>query len=181
MVSRLRKTEAVFQELSKAPYVIVISNNSSTDKRRNISLRNHADMLQKKLGRKYDLDIRQVRLADMSMEDQLKLAGEASMFITAAGGGVSFAHFLPRGASLLIYFAEFPPDKNVTMMPGQYNGWVMDYDLYNNFGYIRTHWLPIRDKNSTDNGGRQSATDMDVFIKLVDQELDIISHVNDND
>ena len=118
----------------------------------------------------------------MSVTDQVKLATGASMLITAAGGGASIGHFLPRGASMLVFFAEFPPDKEVST--GQYNGWVMDWDTYNNFAYICSHWLPIRHggnaTDSNDSSG-QSETDMNVFVKLVDQELDLISHVNDYD
>jgi len=58
---------------------------------------------------------------------------------------------------------------------------VMDWDTYNNFGYIRTHWLPIRHESAPDDDGRRSANDMNVFIKLVDQELDLISHIGDDD
>jgi len=170
------------RDLSRPPYRIVVSNNSSTDARRNISFEEHAAALRRKLGKKYELDIRRVELSDMSVADQVKLAAGASMLVTAAGGGASIGHFLPRGASMFLFFAEFPPDKEVST--GQYNGWVMDWDTYNNFAYIRTHWLPIRhggNATESDDSTSQREADMNVFVKLVDQELDLISHVNDYD
>lgn len=175
MINRLLGTNI---ESLAEPYRIVISNNSSSDPIRNTSFEEHAVRLQRELGKKYPLDIQQVTLSELTMAEQVTLAARTSVFVTAAGGGASLAHFLPRGAAVLLFFAEFPPDKKVET--GAYNGWVMDWDTYNNFGYVRAHWLPLRHLGNvtSDKVADQSAADMDVFVKLVDQELDIISHLS---
>jgi len=179
MAGRLLGSNVEKARMSRPPYRIVLSSNSSTNPQRNVSFERHAATLRSKLGKKYDLDVRQVVLSEMSMPDQVRLAAEASVLVTAAGGGASVAHFLPRGASLLLYFVEFPPEKEVD---GDYNGWVMDWDTYNNFAYVRSHWLPIRHANATYGpDDDQRAADMNVFVKLVDQELDLISHLDDYD
>jgi len=44
------------------------------------------------------------------------------------------ATFLPKGASLLVFFNEYEGLKN---SPAR-----LDWDMWNNLGYIRTHLLP---------------------------------------
>ncbi|KAL7545028.1 hypothetical protein ACHAWF_008394 [Thalassiosira exigua] len=178
MVARLLGTNV--EAKLRPPYRIVISSNSSTDPIRNVSLERHAAALERELGKKYPLDVRRVTPSDLTMAEQVTLAAGTSVFVTAAGGGASLAHFLPRGASVLLYFVEFPPDKKATT--GQYNGWPMDWDTYNNFGYVRAHWLPIRrrgNRTSAEAAAVRDAEDLDVFVRMVDQELDLISHLYD--
>jgi hypothetical protein len=83
--------------------------------------------------------------------------------------------FLPKGASLFTYFHETDGNGGT---PAR-----LDWDLLNNLGYLRVHWLPRprsgakTKRGKTMPGPRQS--DFDAFVKLVEHELDVISHTND--
>lgn len=159
--------------ISKPPYRIIFSTGSSITAARKVDFEWHAALLQKRLGGKYDLDIRVVKLAEMSIVEQVQLASEASIFISAAGGGAVTAMFLPKGASLFIYYNGV--DNARGGAPAR-----LDWDLLNNIGYLRVQWMP-RPKNefSSEDGepvSVQGAADLDAFVKLVDHELDLISH-----
>jgi hypothetical protein len=179
MVDHLISENRKEKKISNPPYRIIISNASSQRPGRVINFHKHADLLKKRLGSKYDLDIREVQLAKLSMVEQVELASEASVFITMCGGGAVTAMFLPKGASLLVYF-NVAPDKayKYSDTPAR-----LDWDLLNNIGYLRVHWLPRPKSKFLQNGEPeegQSSADLDALVKLVDHELDLISHANDN-
>ena len=69
--------------------------------------------------------------------------------------------FLPKEASLLVYFLEEEKDSRgiVYTLPR------LDWDLLNNLSYLRVHWLPRR----------ETANDYEAFIRLIDLELSTIS------
>lgn len=164
------------RDISKPPYRIVISSKSSKTAFRNVSFSKHAAFLKKKLGGKYELDIREVRLASMSMAEQVSLAAETSVFITMCGGGAITAMFMPKGASLLTYFTE---DVSKKKNKKHDTAARLDWDLLNHIGYLRVHWLPRPRSSFTLEGEPsdiQSFADLDALVKLVDHELDLISH-----
>jgi hypothetical protein len=82
-------------------------------------------------------------------------------------GGAMTATFLPRGASLIL----FCPEKggfdfflfNLTGGPS-----FLDWDLFNNAGHLRTHWLPI--------GSMNTQQGLDAFEQLIRHEIDVIEN-----
>lgn len=168
------------EKISKEPYRIVFSNLSSGKAHRAVDFTKHSQLLERRLGSKYNLDIRLVRLMNMSLKDQVELTASASIFITTCGGGAVTSMFLPKGASVLLYFSDY----KISDKP-----WVtdteakLDWDLLNNIGYLRAHWLPRAKSKFNPSSGepslKQSEIDLDALVKLVDSELDIISHLDD--
>lgn len=75
--------------------------------------------------------------------------------------------FLPQGASLFVYFNE--EEKGGDTSPR------LDWDLLNNLSYLRVHWLP-RPQAWFDKSPPPQEADYEAFIRLIDHELDIISH-----
>jgi len=148
------------KKIHNAPYKIVFSTASSSQQNRNMTFEKHAQLLEEKLGSKYNIVVIEVVLSQMSLEDQIELVSGGSIFITVCGGGALTAMFLPKGAALFAYFNE----DDIYGTPAR-----LDWDLLNNMGYIRSHWLPTR----------PGEHDFDAFVKLVDHELDVISHTND--
>jgi hypothetical protein len=61
-------------------------------------------LLKEKVGLKYELDIRVVKLSKMKLKDQIELVTGTSIFITMCGGGAVTSMFLPKRASLFAYF-----------------------------------------------------------------------------
>jgi len=162
------------RNIHKPPYRIIVSSGSSTQGNRRVSFHDHAVLLQERLGKKYELDIREVKLAKMSLTEQVELVAGASIFITICGGGAITAMFMPKGATLLAFFNE--KDANGET-PAR-----LDWDLLNNIGYLRVHWLPRPQAAVTKKGTRTrgpDAADLEAFVRLVDHELDVISHTND--
>ena len=74
--------------------------------------------------------------------------------------------FLPKGASLISFYNEIEKGGDTRAR--------LDWDLLNNLSYLRVHWLP-RPQNFYGKGG-PSVADYQAFLSLIDHELDIISH-----
>jgi hypothetical protein len=77
------------------------------------------------------------------------------------------AFFLPRGSSLIFYYAEnsgFNFDKfALTGGPA-----ILDWDLFNNVGYLRVHWLPIGSMNTQEG--------LQTLVYLIHHEMDVINN-----
>jgi len=163
------------RKIHSSPYRIVISQGSSNSPNRNASFDQHIKLLREVVGKKYELDIHVVKLSAMKLKDQLELVAGAAIFITMCGGGAVTSMFLPKGASLFAYFHE---SDGIGGTPAR-----LDWDILNNLGYLRVHWLPRpRFGGKTKRGivmpgPRES--DFEAFVKLVEHELDVISHTND--
>mmetsp|Transcript_28570 Transcript_28570/g.80527 ORF Transcript_28570/g.80527 Transcript_28570/m.80527 type:complete len:386 (-) Transcript_28570:24-1181(-) len=126
-------------ELSERPMRVVFSIHSSSEQQRNVDFALQHKYVSTKLPGAL---VQQVQLSDLTVKDQLSLASNTTVFVTTSGGGAVTATFLPRGATLIVYysatggfnFAEY----NLTGAPA-----ILDWDLFNNLGYVRVHWLPI--------------------------------------
>ena len=105
-------------------------------------------------------------MEDLSLEEQIKLASKSAIFVTSSGGGAVTATFLPRGATLIIYYVGDGSIENnkKTGKPAR-----LDWDLFNHMSYIRVHWLPTKAMNSP----KGVAT----FLQLIRNELHVISHL----
>jgi hypothetical protein len=97
------------------------------------------------------------QFSELSMEEEIEIVAQSSILITACGGGAVSSMFLPRGASLIMYYA----DKKEGVANAK-----LDFDFLNNMGYVRTHWL------STKNMNKQ--TSLESFIRLVLHEIEVI-------
>jgi hypothetical protein len=102
----------------------------------------------------------------LSVHEQVKLAARSAIFVTTSGGGAVTATFLPRGASLIIYYVGDGSRENnkVTGKPAR-----LDWDLFNHMSYIRVHWLPVKDMNTPQG--------VATFLQLIQNELHVISQL----
>lgn len=162
------------KSISKAPFRIVFSINSSSTYTRNIGFEKHIELVKEKLGNKYELEVHAIQLSKLSLLEQIELVSGASIMITMCGGGAVTGMFLPKGASLLAYFNEIETGGDTAPR--------LDWDLLNNLSYIRVHWLPRpKDFVIGDSDFRKKTkpreADYEAFIRLIDHELDIISHL----
>jgi hypothetical protein len=99
----------------------------------------------------------------LSIYEQARITSQAAIFVTGSGGGAVTASFLPRGASLIVYFTE-----NGGMRNGKPDNSParLDWDIFNNMGYLRVHWLPLRTMNKE--------SDLAALVQLVDHELHML-------
>jgi len=109
-------------------------------------------------------------MSSISLEQQVEIATKCSIFITSMGNGALPALFLPRGAMLIIYFndkMEFIVDNKLeTNIPVK-----SDWDVWNNLGYIRVHWLPL--------GIKDEARGLHILRELIQYEIQEIKMTSD--
>ena len=147
------------------PLRIVFSVHSSGDPTRDVDFIHQQNALKQVLPA--GVAIQQVELANMKMIEQVELVVQTHVFISTCGGGSMTATFLPRGATLILYYDEqggynFANNFNITGDPA-----FLDWDLMNNMSYLRVHWLPIGTMN-TDAG-------IDMVVHLIQHEVEAIS------
>jgi hypothetical protein len=100
---------------------------------------------------------------DLSLQEQLQIVEDGSIFISLCGGGAVTAMLLPAGASVFLYYGEDSGVKNnhMTYMPS-----LLDWDLFNAMSHLRVHWLP---RNTM-----KTVLDQDALVALIQHELGLI-------
>lgn len=80
------------------------------------------------------------RMKDLSLTEQLELAGQTAVYMTPCGGGAVTGMFLPEGASIILYYQHNGGVKNNhgTGLPG-----MLDWDVFSAMTHIRVHWYPM--------------------------------------
>lgn len=113
------------------------------------------------------IDLRIVELAKLSIKEQVELVSQTHIFASTCGGGSMTATFLPRGASLVLFYSEAGGFEfstfNLTGGPA-----YLDWDLFNNAGHLRTHWLPI--------GSMNNQKGLQALEYLIRHEMDVITN-----
>jgi len=151
---------------TEPPYIITVSPASSKDPDRRHVFNAQIDALKKAFGAgnddKSEVIIRTVVFKSYSVAEQVKLASESAVIVGACGGGAVTNMFLPKGSGMVLYYPDKPKGR-MHNYPAR-----LDWDYFNNQGYIRVHWLPVSSMNS--------ANDLDLLVKLVKNEIETISH-----
>ena len=119
----------------KRPYKIIFSKQSSA---RVIDFTNEITILRQKLDPKVAV-VEEYRFRDYTLKEQAELMNSASILVTGCGGGSVTGIFLPRGASILIYY-----NPQGGLSAGRRSGTParLDWDLFNNLSYLKVHWMP---------------------------------------
>jgi hypothetical protein len=146
----------------KPPFRIVFSKSSSEALNRNVDFATQIDLLQNNFSPKM-VSIESYVMKDLTMIEQVEMAGSTSIFISVCGGGAVTATFLPKGASVILYYSEDGglEDNKKTEKPAR-----LDWDLFNNFAYLKVHWLPKKTM--------QTEPDLQALAHLVKHELDAL-------
>jgi hypothetical protein len=141
----LRNAKLTRMDLSSAerPWNVVFSANSSKHQLRRRDFTKEMEAVKNRFGRR--VHVQSLLLWNYTVVEQMKLAAHTAIFVSVVGSGTFPAYFLPKGASLLLLF---PP------------GEKLDWDVWNNFGEIFTHWISLDDMS------------VDVILSLIQAELD---------
>jgi len=149
---------------------IILSAHSSNYPQRNFDFEEQ----QKALSEAFPTtDVSTVVLSKFPLREQIELISQPKqfsnkehiIFITACGGGSVTGFFLPRGSSMILYYDESGGHdflSKFNMTGGQA---MLDWDLLNNLGYIRAHWLTIGKMNEPEG--------LDALVYLVRHEMDV--------
>jgi hypothetical protein len=150
----------------QSKFKIVLSAHSSNDGARDVSFDNQFRFLNKAFP--VVASIETVQLANLTLKEQVELASTTNIFVTTCGGGAMTATFLPRGASLILYYqASGGFDFSQFNQTG--GAAYLDWDLFNNAAYLRVHWLPIESMNTREG--------LEALMYLVRQEMDVFSNL----
>jgi len=147
------------------PLRIVLSTHSSADPIRDVGLTNQERALKRVIS---GGSIQQVELATLPMREQIQLVSQTHILISTCGGGSMTATFLPKGATLILYYDErggydFANNFNLTNDPA-----FLDWDLMNNMSYLRVHWLPIGTMNKPEG--------LEALVRLIQYDTEVMSN-----
>lgn len=153
---------------SGPPYRIVFSERSSSLGHRSLSFGPYVKALKEAAADDLDdIEILQVQMKMHSLTEQAEMVSRAAVYVTGCGGGAVTATFLPRGASLVVFYSQFGGVQNNkhSGLPAR-----LDWDYFNNMAYARVHWITqlLPSKRETHD------EEIRLFVELVRHELEII-------
>jgi hypothetical protein len=132
------------------PFQILFSINSSKDERRRIDFNDEIKALEKLTLQNETFTVMKLHLVEtLSLKMQLEVTSRTAVFISAVGGGTFPAFFLPKGASLILY-----GNRNM----------YLDFDIYNNYGQFRVHWMSLTKRKR----------DCNLLLDLIKDEIETI-------
>jgi hypothetical protein len=141
---------------STQPFRISFSIHSSGRDHRNLDFASQIAILRDVSS--LNIVLNSYHFSELSMEEEIEIVAQSSILVTACGGGAVSSMFLPRGSSLVMYYAE--------TMERVANA-KLDFDYVNNMGYVRTHWLPTKHMNEE--------TSLNTFVQLIQNEIETIT------
>lgn len=145
------------------PFHITFSVKSSQSQVRNLAFEKQIQAVENGFARN-ETEVHAHVLKSLPLQEQVELASKSAVFVTSSGGGAVTATFLPRGATLIIYYQG---DGSRVNNKRTYKPARLDWDLFNHCSYIKTHWLPVKDMD-TPKG-------LEIFTQLIRNELDAIA------
>eukprot|EP00934_Nitzschia_sp_Nitz4_P005080 Nitzschia sp. Nitz4//scaffold109_size72162//7818//8786//NITZ4_005833-RA/size72162-processed-gene-0.17-mRNA-1//1//CDS//3329532724//5070//frame0 len=148
------------------PYRVIVSEKSSKSSSRSLDFTAQLQALKDAgLGVDQDTDVvfESYQMSNFSFEEQVKIVSNAAMYVTACGGGAVTATFLPRGASLMVFYSE---NGGISNNKNTHTPALLDWDYLNNMAYVRTLWF--------DQFGKNSPEKLNGFVELVKHQLSIL-------
>ena len=111
----------------------------------------------------FGINVKQVVLRELTLSEQISLCTQSAVFVTTGGGGTVTATFLPKGATLIIFYHERDTDGFPVKM---------DWDLWNHYADINVHWLPIKTMNNRE--------DLHILVEIMKHDLQVLQEDWDN-
>jgi hypothetical protein len=142
------------------PFKIIFSSHSSGQISRSVGFSSELKYLRDRLDPNLAV-VEEHTMSKYSLKEQAEMVSQTAIYVTGSGGGAVSATFLPRGASLLVYYhAEGGfSNNNANGAPAR-----LDWDMFNNMGYLRVHWIPMESK----------IVDTPALMTLILHELDVL-------
>ena len=121
---------------TRIPHQIVFSQKSSDIFIRSMDFERQIDVVKDRFPQsKVDAYV----FKELSLHEQLAAVHDAAIYVTLCGGGAVTAMFLPKGASVIIYYSE---DGGVEYNKMTFKPALLDWDLFNAMSHLRVHWMP---------------------------------------
>lgn len=159
-------TIPIASSFPKPPFRIVFSQRSSDIFIRSMDFAQQIALVKQNFP---DAIVENYIFKEMTVREQLQVATQTSVYITLCGGGAVTAMFLPKGASVIVYYAD---DGGVSNGKLTHKPALLDWDLLNAMSYLRVHWIP---RNS-----RRTSIDDTALVLLIQHELEIMAEIAAN-
>ena len=134
--------------VSRDPFIITISMNSTSDEDRMTSFDTQIkvikSMLQERSLENHVL-LRTVVFKEYDIKEQIQIVMESSVTIGVCGGGAVTSMFMSDGGAIILYYLDMR-NKTGRDMKYQYPA-RLDWDYFENTGNTRVHWLPFSTMN----------------------------------
>jgi hypothetical protein len=155
---------------TREPPQVTFAIRSSRDWARKLDFAAQIKALQS-LSAHYDFTVRAYAMQDLSLAEQISVAQATSIYVTACGGGSMTATFLPRHATLILWYDAIGGLDFVPHLAANHLSARLDADLLNNAAALRVHWLPVSYIHN------ETATKRQLFVKLIQHELAILRRI----
>lgn len=119
-----------------------------------------------------DYTVQSYEMHGLSLLEQMQVAADTSIFVTACGGGSMTATFLPRNAALVVFY-DAQGGLDFASLASNMQPARLDFDLLNHAAHLRVHWLPVQQMDGDDS--------VKLFSRLIQHELAILRRIRDND
>jgi GDP-fucose transporter C1 len=117
---------------------------------------NNWDAVAQAVRDKFGLPARRIDWAQLSVDEQLQLASNTTLYLAMCGGSASPAMFMPRGATMIVWCNEYKLDWNLYNHMSHLR--VIFFDVKNNMVDVKqalsataealTQWVPWRDASA---------------------------------
>jgi hypothetical protein len=146
LLSHHHNHPALQQQQQQSYHFITFSVESSRDVTRRLDFAPQIDALKQQYQNHDTTVVRAFQFRDMSVDEQMNVAASTRIFVTACGGGAVTVTFLPRHASVIVFYDDRGGLDFATLQstgrPAR-----LDWDLLANASHLRVHWLPIHRMN----------------------------------
>jgi hypothetical protein len=147
LLSHHHHRPALQQQQQQQPFhLITFSVESSRDVTRRLDFAPQIDALKQQYQNHDTIKVRAFQFRDMSVDEQMNVAASTRILVTACGGGAVTVTFLPRHASVIVFYDDTGGLDFATLQstgrPAR-----LDWDLLTNASHLRVHWLPIHRMN----------------------------------
>jgi hypothetical protein len=156
-----QQTQASHQP-KRQPFRVVFSQKSSDIPMRSIAFDKQIAFVKERLP---NVQVEAYILKDLSVHEQMDIASQTVVFVSLCGGGAVTAMFLPKGASVMVYYAEHGGTNNGKR---DMNPALLDWDVLNSMSHLRVHWIP---RNT-----RDTELDLQILVMMIRNELTLIEH-----
>ena len=118
--------------------------------------------------------IQALDLRELTLTEQVRVAGTTQIFVTTCGGGAVTATFLPRDAALVVFY-DATGGLDFDTLSSNHQPARLDWDLLNYAAgaHLRVHWLPVNTMNEP--------ADLRLFALLIQHEIAMARQWMDND
>lgn len=133
--------------IQRKPYYKIVVAASSSDKpdRADVNFDTQVGILRKAFEDRAQIMVQ--NMTSMSAKEQLELASTTAIYMTVVGGGSVTGFFLPKGATVILFYGVKK----------------LDWDFWNNFPDVNVHWMPLDHMHAKE--------DLISLVELVGKEL----------